>query len=58
MNTRLTTEEIERYLDQQDELEMEEIRMREWKKFADREEYLNSIGMESYDERRDEQFDE
>lgn len=54
----MSREEIERYLDEQDELELEEIRMKKQKKYEDREEYLNSMGLESYDIQRDIEFEE
>ena len=54
----MSREEIERYLDEQDELELEEIRMKRQKKYDDREEYLNSMGLESYDIQRDIEFEE
>ena len=54
----MSREEIERYLD---ELELEEIRMKNQKKYKSvwdkREEYLNSMWLESYDVRRDEQME-
>ena len=57
----MSREEIERYLDEQDELELEEIRMKNQKKYKSvwdkREEYLNSMWLESYDVRRDEQME-
>jgi len=53
----MSREEIERYLDEQDELELEELRMKRQKKYDDREEYLNSMWLESYDVRRDEQME-
>ena len=49
----MSREEIERYLDEQDELELEEMRMKRQKKYDDREEYLNSMWLESYDIQRD-----
>ena len=59
----MSREEIERYLDEQDELELEEIRMKnkknperysqEWR--DKREEYLESQGLSSYDIWKDEQ---
>jgi hypothetical protein len=57
----MSREEIERYLDEQDELELEELRMK-WRKYDKeyrdkREEYLNSMWLESYDVRRDEQME-
>ena len=57
----MSREEIERYLDEQDELELEEMRMKKLhseKKYEDREEYLNSMGLESYDIQRDIEFEE
>ena len=54
----MSREEIERYLDEQDELELEELRMKKQKKYDDREEYLNSMGLESYDIQRDIEFEE
>lgn len=54
----MSREEIERYLDEQDELELEEIRMKKQRKYEDREEYLNSMGLESYDIQRDIEFEE
>lgn len=54
----MSREEIERYLDEQDELELEEIRMKRQKKYDDREEYLNSMWLESYDIQRDIEFEE
>ena len=54
----MSREEIERYLDEQDELEMEEMRMKKQKKYEDREEYLNSMWLESYDIQRDIEFEE
>ena len=54
----MSREEIERYLDEQDELELEEMRMKKQKKYDDREEYLNSMGLESYDIQRDIEFEE
>ena len=54
----MSREEIERYLDEQDELELEEIRMKKQRKYDDREEYLNSMGLESYDIQRDIEFEE
>ena len=57
----MSREEIERYLDEQDELELEENRMKNQKKYKSvwdkREEYLNSMWLESYDVRRDEQME-
>ena len=57
----MSREEIERYLDEQDELELEEIRMKNQNKYKSvwdkREEYLNSMWLESYDVRRDEQME-
>lgn len=57
----MSREEIERYLDEQDELELEEMRMKNQKKYKSvwdkREEYLNSMWLESYDVRRDEQME-
>lgn len=55
----MSREEIERYLDEQDELELEELRMK-WRKYDKeyrdkREEQLNEMWLESYDVRRDEQ---
>ena len=54
----MSREEIERYLDEQDELELEELRMKTAKNYEDREEYLNSMGLESYDIQRDIEFEE
>ena len=54
----MSREEIERYLDEQDELELEEMRMKKQKKYEDREEYLNSMGLESYEIQRDIEFEE
>ena len=54
----MSREEIERYLDEQDELELEEMRMKKQRKYEDREEYLNSMGLESYDIQRDIEFEE
>ena len=54
----MSREEIERYLDEQDELELEELRMKRQKKYEDREEYLNSMGLESYEIQRDIEFEE
>lgn len=54
----MSREEIERYLDEQDELELEELRMKKQKKYDDREEYLNSMWLESYDIQRDIEFEE
>ena len=54
----MSREEIERYLDEQDELELEEMRAKKQKKYEDREEYLNSMGLESYDIQRDIEFEE
>ena len=54
----MSREEIERYLDEQDELELEEIRARKQRKYEDREEYLNSMWLESYDIQRDIEFEE
>lgn len=54
----MSREEIERYLDEQDELELEELRMKKQRKYDDREEYLNSMGLESYDIQRDIEFEE
>lgn len=54
----MSREEIERYLDEQDEIELEEIRMKKQKKYDDREEYLNSMWLESYDIQRDIEFEE
>ena len=59
----MSREEIERYLDEQDELELEEMRMKKQKKperysqeWRDkREEYLESQGLSSYDIWKDEQ---
>ena len=60
----MSREEIERYLDEQDELELEELRMKNQNKAAKkydreyrdkREEQLNEMWLESYDVRRDEQ---
>ena len=57
----MSREEIERYLDEQDELELEEMRMKNQNKYKSvwdkREEYLNSMWLESYDVRRDEQME-
>ena len=53
----MSREEIERYLDEQDELELEELRMKS-KKYEDREEYYNSMWLESYDVQRDIEFEE
>ena len=57
----MSREEIERYLDEQDELELEELRMK-WRKYDKeyrdkREEQLNEMWLESYDVRRDEQME-
>ena len=50
----MSREEIERYLDEQDELELEEIRMKKQKEYKDRNEaheaMLNEMWLESYDE--------
>ena len=54
----MSREEIERYLDEQDELELEELRMKTPKKYEDREEYYNSMWLESYDIQRDIEFEE
>ena len=54
----MSREEIERYLDEQDELELEELRMKTAKKYEDREEYYNSMWLESYDIQRDIEFEE
>ena len=58
----MSREEIERYLDEQDELELEELRMKTAKKYANkreaREEMLNDIWLESYDIQRDIEFEE
>lgn len=54
----MSREEIERYLDEQDELELEEMRMKKQRKYDDREEYLNSMWLESYDIQRDIEFEE
>ena len=54
----MSREEIERYLDEQDELELEELRMKTPKKYEDREEYYNSMWLESYDIHRDIEFEE
>ena len=54
----MSREEIERYLDEQDELELEERKMRKQKTYSDREEMLNEMWLESYDVRRDEHYDE
>ena len=54
----MSREEIERYLDEQDELELEELRMKTPKKYEDREEYYNSMWLESYDVQRDIEFEE
>ena len=59
----MSREEIERYLDEQDELELEEMRAKKQKKperysqeWRDkREEYLESQGLSSYDIWKDEQ---
>ena len=53
----MSREEIERYLDEQDELEMEERKIRKQKTYSDREEMLNEMWLESYDVRRDEQME-
>ena len=53
----MSREEIERYLDEQDELEMEERKMRKQKTYSDREEMLNEMWLESYDVRRDEHYE-
>lgn len=57
----MSREEIERYLDEQDELELEELRMKTAKKYANkreaREEMLNDMWLESYDVWRDEQYE-
>jgi hypothetical protein len=39
----MSREEIERYLDEQDELEMEERKIRKQKTYSDREEMLNEM---------------
>ena len=54
----MSREEIERCLDEQDELELEELRMMTPKKYEDREEYYNSMWLESYDIQRDIEFEE
>ena len=58
----MSREEIERYLDEQDELELEEIRMKTPKKYDNkreaREEWLNSVWLESYDVWIDDQMTE
>ena len=54
----MSREEIERYLDEQDELELEELRMKTPKKYEDREEYYNSMWLESYVIQRDIEFEE
>ena len=54
----MSREEIEQYLDEQDELELEELRMKTPKKYEDREEYYNSMWLESYDIQRDIEFEE
>ena len=65
----MSREEIERYLDEQDELVLEEMRAKKQKKqkkperysqeWRDkREEYLNEMWLESYDVRRDEQIED
>ena len=58
----MSREEIERYLDEQDELELEELRMKTAKKYANkreaREEMLNDMWLESYDIQRDIEFEE
>ena len=59
----MSREEIERYLDEQDELELEEMRAKKQKnpeKYSQewrdkREEYLESQGLSSYDIWKDEQ---
>ena len=53
----MSREEIERYLDEQDELELEEMRAKKQKKPErdKREEYLESQGLSSYDIWKDEQ---
>ena len=53
----MSREEIERYLDEQDELEMEERKIRKQKTYSDREEMLNEMWLESYDVRRDEHYE-
>ena len=57
----MSREEIERYLDEQDELELEELRMKTAKKYANkreaREKMLNDMWLESYDVWRDEQYE-
>lgn len=58
----MSREEIERYLDEQDELELEELRMKTAKKYNNkreaREEMLNDMWLESYDIQRDIEFEE
>ena len=65
----MSREEIERYLDEHDELVLEEMRAKKQKKqkkperysqeWRDkREEYLNEMWLESYDVRRDEQIED
>ena len=53
----MSREEIERYLDEQDELEIEERKIRKQKTYSDREEMLNEMWLESYDVRRDEHYE-
>lgn len=57
----MSREEIERYLDEQDELELEELRMKTAKRYNNkreaREEMLNDMWLESYDVWRDEQYE-
>lgn len=58
----MSREEIERYLDEQDELELEEMRMKTPKKYANkreaREEMLNDMWLEEYDVYRDEHLED
>ena len=58
----MSREEIERYLDEQDELELEELRMKTPKKYANkreaREEMLNDMWLEEYDVYRDEHLED
>ena len=58
----MSREEIERYLDEQDELELEELRMKTPKRYKNkreaREEMLNDMWLESYDIQRDIEFEE
>lgn len=54
----MSREEIERYLDEQDELEIEERKIRKQKTYSDREEMLNEMWLESYDVRRDEHYED